>query len=87
MLRLVRFWIEFNTAEEKNTSLHFGCGITAWTYDDAINILKTTLFKNHTIPTIIKVIEDFDLNNLEENHVCTNIVRPSSVRGIWYPPL
>jgi hypothetical protein len=61
-----------------------GCGVTAWSYDDAIIILQTIVFKDRAIPPIKKVIENIDVSTLDANHTLPNSL-PVNVRGIWYP--
>jgi hypothetical protein len=84
MLKLTRFWFEFNPPDVKNLGLHLGCGVTAWTYDDAINKLETTVFNGQTIPPIKKAIENIDISTLEVNHIQPNTLI-ATTRGIWYP--
>lgn len=64
--------------------MRLGCGVTAWDYDDALNIIKNKA-SIEKIPPIKKVIEDIDLSTLDSNHVLPNIILPSNVRGIWFP--
>ena len=84
MVKLTRFWFEFNPPEVSSLGLQIGCGVTAWTYDDAVNILQTTIFKDQATPVIKKVIKDIDISTLEANHIRPNLL-PSNVRGIWFP--
>nr|WP_294790611.1 hypothetical protein [uncultured Mucilaginibacter sp.] len=84
MVKLIRFWFEFNLHDVTGLGLHMGCGVTALTYDDAINILGTTVFKGRAIPPMKRTIENIDVSTLEANHVLPNILA-SNVRGVWYP--
>jgi hypothetical protein len=84
-LKLRRFWFEFNSDDDNLPfGMRLGCGVTAWNYDDALNIIKNkTLTKD--LPKIKKVIEGIDLSTLDINHILVNISSPSNLRGIWYP--
>jgi hypothetical protein len=64
--------------------LQLGCGITAFNYIDALNILSETIFKDKKMPGIKKCIENIDIRNLDQNHVIPNMWAPN-IRGIWYP--
>lgn len=79
------YWFKLNL---KNDQPHphgvlLGCGITAYDYSDALNILKTVVFDGFDLPEF-EVIEDMNLATLEPNHVRPNIGNPV-LRGIWYP--
>jgi len=85
MAKLQRFWFEFHSDNKSiPLGLGLGCGITAWNYDDALNILKTKIFTDGSLPEIKSVIEDADVSKLDEGHVLPNILPPNE-RGIWYP--
>jgi hypothetical protein len=84
---LKRFWFEFdNSTSAIPFGAELGIGVTAYNYDDAINVITNEIFKKSTIPTITKLIEDVDVSTLEANHVLPNI-GVSSIRGVWYPRL
>jgi hypothetical protein len=53
IMKLIRFWFEFD-------NIH-SYGVTAWNYDDAINILKEKVFSNTPFPVIKHVIENVDV--------------------------
>jgi hypothetical protein len=81
-----RFWFEFSA--DPGTSLpagvRLGCGVSAYDYDDALQIIQTSVFKNGALPTIARDIEDVDVSELDANHVRPNmgdVLR----RGIWFP--
>jgi hypothetical protein len=82
MPQLKRFWIEFHL--NNHYSLGLGCGVTAWNYNDALNILKEKIFKNDPPPLVKKVIEDIDVSTLDTGHVLPNML-PPNIRGVWYP--
>ena len=61
-----------------------GCGVTAWNYDDALNLVRERVFEGKVLPPIKTCVEDVDVSTLDEGHVLPNM-RPPSVRGIWFP--
>lgn len=83
---LKRFWFEFNIDNpfEYPTGTVIGCGVTAFSYEDAISLLQEKVFKNNVIPKIKKTVEDVDLRNLDPLHVLPNI-SPVIYRGVWFP--
>jgi hypothetical protein len=86
--KLHRYWIEFDLTcgEARNRGIwHGNCGVTAWTFDDALRIVSDRLYAGGSLPEITRVIEDIDISTLEPNHVRPNIGVPVW-RGIWWPP-
>jgi hypothetical protein len=82
---LIRFWFQFeDTPEMFSLALTLGCGVTAYSYEDALHILKSTVFKHQPPGNIIQVIENIDVSTLDANHILSNSL-PASVRGVWYP--
>jgi hypothetical protein len=90
MKLLTRFWLEFNVSQPvpPNSILldggPFYFGITAYSYEDALHILR----KSFTIPAdaeLVCVVEDIDISSLDANHILPNLTVPPSWRGIWYP--
>lgn len=83
---LKRYWFEFSDCDNVvlPTGISKGCGVTAYDYDDAINILKEFVFKRTSIPTIKKFIENVIIEKLDEDHVLPNMGIVNS-RGIWFP--
>jgi hypothetical protein len=81
---LMRFWFEFDVPDFN--SLKRGCGVTAYSYDDAILLLQQSLFRNNPMPLVADVIENVDIRTLDQGHIIPNIGAPS-LRGVWYPNL
>lgn len=79
MDRLLKFfWIEFGpTLADKY-------GVTAYTFDDAVNILRQTVFRMKYIPPVLKYTEDIKFEDLDQNHVIPNM-GVIAIRGIWFP--
>jgi hypothetical protein len=92
MASLKRFWFEFDFIDNINNKnlpggCVMGCGVTAFNYDDALDILKEKVFKKNPPATIKKVIEDIDISTLEKGHVFPNLSpkSPPNIRGVWFP--
>ena len=77
---LTRYWIEIDTDNPAFKKI----GITAYSLGDAFNILKDHLPFTFTSDLIVKVKEDLDYDELDQNHIVPNM-GPISERGIWYP--
>jgi hypothetical protein len=69
---------------EANAFSNLGFGVTGWTEDDAVNLLKQIVFKKNTLPKVIEIKVLKDLADLEQNHIRPNIGNPA-FRGVWYP--
>ena len=90
MPALRRFWLCFAIAPAElaryrsYAGLGFGCGVTAYSLDDARTVLREVLFKGDPIPEIETVIDDIDVRNLDHGRVVLNMGSPHE-RGVWYP--
>ncbi|WPV00060.1 hypothetical protein SNE26_29035 [Mucilaginibacter sp. cycad4] len=81
--KFTRYWFEFEFSHNIPPGLGYGCGITAYSYDDALGILSRDVFKGG-IPTIKNLTENIDVSTLDAGHVLPNILPPTS-RGVWFP--
>ena len=79
---LTRFWLKFSPLPYN--PLNLGCGVTAYSYDDAISLLRRRVFKDEELPTIVSVIENVDVSTLDQRHVIPNM-GVCVDRGIWFP--
>lgn len=80
-----RYWFEFEFIDSDIPfGTNMGCGVTAYNYDDAINLLNEKVFKSRSIPKIQKMIESVDVSTLDAGHVLPNMSSPN-IRGIWFP--
>ena len=61
-----------------------GLGVTAWTQDDAIWILRQVVLGSDPLPPISEVIEDIDVRSIEFPSWLSGASAPNW-RGIWYP--
>ena len=83
MTPLTRYWFTFERSEKPGT-INLGCGVSAYDYGDAINILRDYIFGANGPPPILHYIEDVDISTLDANHVLPNLGVPF-VRGVWFP--
>lgn len=83
---MIRFWFKFQFDDSKSVpyGTRIGCGITAYNYEDAINILKEKVFKDKPIAAITQCIENIDISELDQGHVLPNMA-PPNIRGVWFP--
>jgi hypothetical protein len=60
-----------------------GYGVTAWSEDDALAILKSKVFNGQSVPAAV-ITADVDVSTLDTNHIRPNMGAPNW-RGIWHP--
>lgn len=82
-LKLRRYWFEFSGPESSRWP-RIGCGVSAYTYEDALNLIRERVFVGADVPEIARVVEDIDVSTLDANHVLPNMGLVT-VRGIWFP--
>ncbi len=82
--RLTRFWFEFDAHNSKDGRAMPWVGVTAWTLDDAKGLIREKLLDGRELPSIIKLVEDVKVDELDERHVRRHM-EPPNLRGIWYP--
>lgn len=81
MLR--RFWFTFSQSADPSI-FNIGCGITAFSEEDAKSILRNEVFPIHGEGEIVSIVADVDISTLEEHHVRPNMGSPV-IRGVWFP--
>jgi hypothetical protein len=79
---LKRYWFRFESSP--SDSLGHGCGVTAYSLEDAKSLLDASIFQSKSWPRIVEVIEDVDISTLDRGHVIPNM-EPPVWRGVWYP--
>ncbi|MGD1893405.1 MAG: hypothetical protein ACFB15_22790 [Cyclobacteriaceae bacterium] len=79
-MKLKKFFIEL---DNDDTLMRF-VGVTAWTEEDALNLIQDNLLKEGLNPSIKSMKEITSLNELDQNHVLPNMGEFAS-RGIWFP--
>ena len=75
---LTAYWIEFGP------TLSSQFGVTAYSFDDAISILKQKAYSKEAMPPVKTFIENIKFKDLDQNHIVPNMGAISE-RGIWYP--
>lgn len=82
--RLTRYWYEFDIRASTDARMMPWVGVTAWTREDAEELMRSKLFGDTQLPPITRLVEDVKVTDLDENHVQRHM-EPPHVRGIWYP--
>lgn len=85
MALLRRFWFEFKRTGTSSLrpEVTIGCGVTAYDYDDAVDLLRERVFAGN-VPEVEKAQSDVDVSTLDAGHVRPNMGSPTE-RGIWFP--
>jgi hypothetical protein len=83
LVKLHRCWFKFANLR-KTDPFNLGCGVTAYDYDDAMNILRECVFHGTSLPPLESVIEDVDVSTLDAGHVLPNMDVPI-FRDVWFP--
>ena len=84
---MIRYWFEFDFNSYKGAipaGLHLGCGVTAFSSEHALALLKSKVFKDEVLPKITECINNVDINILDQGHVISNMKAPVYI-GIWFP--
>lgn len=85
-----RFWLRLSISPgelgqySSYAGLGFGCGVTAYSLEDARSILVAQLFGDDPMPEIVEVVEDVDVRDLDQGRVVPNMGSPVT-RGVWFP--
>ncbi len=85
-MELHRYWFEFEATRDARR-VPFGCGVTASTIDDALDLVAETYF-NGCRPTVSRLVEDVDVGDLADelaHRVQPVVIGVPFARGIWYP--
>jgi hypothetical protein len=73
-LPLIRCWFE--------TDASYGIGITAYSKEDAMELLAKD--QQLAKEKVLQIIENVDIRTLDQGHVIPNM-GPPNFCGIWYP--
>lgn len=91
MNSLHKYWFEFDVTPPRTDvqspyiRLAQGCGVTAFTCDDALSIIFSCVGgKRHALPSILACIENPEIETLKKGHIFPAIWNHTR-RGIWYP--
>lgn len=82
-LPLVKYWFQFDHPTDSMDKLSFG--VTAYNYEDAINLIRDA-FEKSELPPIKSFFENTDVFQLDEagNPIYPENM-PGNFRGIWFP--
>jgi hypothetical protein len=82
-INLTRYWFTFENLSP-NSPLLLGCGLTAYNYDDALNIINKNILCIEKQITISNFDANIKISDLDAGKVLPNI-GDVSIRGIWFP--
>jgi hypothetical protein len=85
-MKLHKYWFKFSLSmnDPHPIGTLMGCGVTASSRDEALELLRALVFRSHPMPSIEKCIEDVKISDLDTKHVLPNM-GDCSQRGIWFP--
>jgi hypothetical protein len=85
-VKLRRYWFEFrHTIHDPHpVGTLLGCGVTAFSREDALQLLDERVFGRQPLPSIRRRVEDVDVSALDPGHVLPNMADPTW-RGVWFP--
>ena len=78
---LIPFWISF----PKNDNFPIGFGVTAYSTEDAFNLLEEFNYNYHQDAAEVKVIENIKWDEIPWPNKTYPNMGPIVVRGIWFP--
>ena len=78
---LTSFWITTG-----NRWGPLGFGVTAWSVEDAVHLLKAEGFDLPDALEGVQIRENVTFADLDSNHVIPNM-GPMEMRGVWFPCL
>ena len=73
---LHRYWFQMTD--------HIGYGVTAYSEDDARNLIAGAVGGAALESGLVQIIVDVDVRSLDQSHVIPNM-GPPNLRGVWYP--
>jgi hypothetical protein len=79
---MTRYWLKFARLARPDP-LNLGCGVTAWTVDDALRLVRTA-FPDRPLGAPIEVTENVDVSTLDAGHIFPTL-GDVTLRGVWWP--
>jgi len=81
--RLTKYWISFEAMAKPN-ALSLGCGVTALSEADALQLIEQRIVREN--PGLVggAVLTGIAISDLDEHHVRPNMGDPT-IKGIWFP--
>lgn len=85
-MNLIRFWIRLDPSDRAHLpgGITIGFGVTAYSQEDAVSLLRTLVFADGYMPAIVSCQDNVDIRTLDAGHVLPNMYAPNR-RGIWFP--
>jgi len=85
-MKLHRYWFKFalTLSDPHPPGTLLGCGVTAYSQEDAVALVVEKVFTKIPLPAIESVQEDVDISTLDAGHVRPNMGNVLK-RGIWFP--
>jgi hypothetical protein len=85
-MQLRRDWFRFDDSAPipGASRSRLGYGVTAWTEEDAMALLREAVFHGKELSGIAAVIADVDVSTLDPDHILPNM-EPPNRRGVWFP--
>jgi hypothetical protein len=85
-MKLHRYWFKFalTFSDSHPAGTLLGCGVTAYSQEDAVALMTERVFTKTQLPVIESVQEDVDVSTLDAGHVRPNMGNVLK-RGIWFP--
>jgi hypothetical protein len=77
------FWFRFEPMPTP-TPINLGCGVTAFSREDALALLQERVFGANGVPRLVEVIDDITRAALDSKHVVPNLGKLEE-RGVWFP--
>ncbi len=66
------------------TPLNLGCGVTAYSVEDALSLIRDQVFPRSQMPEVVSIREIREVSELDQNHVVPNMGN-TLARGVWFP--
>ena len=79
-MKLKKFLIEFDNNDDWMRTV----GVTAWTEEDALNLIRDNILSKKQLPDLKNIQEINSLDDLDQGHIIPNMDEFVS-RGIWFP--
>ncbi|MEM1179807.1 MAG: hypothetical protein AAGM22_15780 [Acidobacteriota bacterium] len=85
---VIRYWFRFDPKDPRvrAAGAGLGCGVTAFTRDDAEVLIRRQVFEGEALPPIQEVAEGVDVSTLDQDHVLPNLGLVVD-RRVWFPRL
>lgn len=80
-----RYWVTF-VPIGRASPLDLGCGVTAGSWREAREMIRTLVFPLFGEREIVGMLQDVDVGSLDAGHVLPNMGNAAST-GIWFPAI